>query len=606
MKKTILTLVILAGIILAATNTSALVWRTNGLDMMNLSDSGNLTLLIGNVTAPFYYGSGKYLTNITADVIANNTRIAHNVTIGEWLTVDGNLNVTGTSYLGDTTITSDNITTNNIIPKDGGNVTIDGNLTLSDKITFALGGVIDNLVAGWITITGNLQVDGDVNVTGSLNVSENITASSVTVHGNLNVTGTSYLGDTTITSDNITTNNIIPKDGENVTIDGNLTLSEKITFSLGEIIDNIVDGWIRITGSLQVDGDVNVTGSLNVSENITTEYYFGDGSQLTGMETVFSITNSTTISTTSTTDALTGMTLTPGAGNYSVLFNSQYEIEAGNITQLGAPDLTILYNELMAVPATITNHSVTFGSETLTPGVYTVTGASNIIGTLTLDAQNDPNAIFIFRFGAALSSTAGATITLINGSSASNIFFIADAAMPFGAGTTLKGTFISNNGAPTLGAGCNLEGRLMARNGITSTDSSTVQASPISSSFNSGVLQSFAIFNSVGNLVNTGVSIITGDVGTNSGTITGFTTGMVSGNIYLPGSVSDALVTFSIYQNGVLINNSIRERTFQVNTVDVTLQSIATVTEGQTIDVRYKIDTGEVVLENRILTLIKN
>jgi hypothetical protein len=56
---------------------------------------------------------------------------------------------------------------------------------------------------------------------------------------------------------------------------GNLTLAQKITFSLGEIMDNIVDGWIKITGSLDISGDVevggwaNVSGDLNVSGNIT-------------------------------------------------------------------------------------------------------------------------------------------------------------------------------------------------------------------------------------------------------------------------------------------------------------------------------------------------
>lgn len=52
---------------------------------------------------------------------------------------------------------------------------------------------------------------------------------------------------------------------------GNLTIGDKITFGFGEMIDNLVDGWLRITGNL------NVTG------NITADYFKGDGSQLTGI-----------------------------------------------------------------------------------------------------------------------------------------------------------------------------------------------------------------------------------------------------------------------------------------------------------------------------------
>lgn len=56
----------------------------------------------------------------------------------------------------------------------------------------------------------------------------------------------------------------------------NLTIGEKITFSFGEIIDNIVDGWIR------------VVGGLNISGNATANYFIGDGSLLTGVEGLWS------------------------------------------------------------------------------------------------------------------------------------------------------------------------------------------------------------------------------------------------------------------------------------------------------------------------------
>ncbi|MCK4997745.1 hypothetical protein KAS08_05575 [Candidatus Pacearchaeota archaeon] len=55
---------------------------------------------------------------------------------------------------------------------------------------------------------------------------------------------------------------------------GNLTLGEKITFSFGEIIDNIKNGWIKITGGLEVNGSVNITGTGNA-------LYFPDGTNMT-------------------------------------------------------------------------------------------------------------------------------------------------------------------------------------------------------------------------------------------------------------------------------------------------------------------------------------
>jgi hypothetical protein len=69
--------------------------------------------------------------------------------------------------------------------------------------------------------------------------------------------------------------------GENATSltipSGNITLGQRITFALGEIIDNIVNGWVRVTGSL------NVTENINAEGNVTADYFIGDGSQLTGI-----------------------------------------------------------------------------------------------------------------------------------------------------------------------------------------------------------------------------------------------------------------------------------------------------------------------------------
>jgi hypothetical protein len=56
----------------------------------------------------------------------------------------------------------------------------------------------------------------------------------------------------------------------------NMSFGGKITFALGEIIDNFIDGWIRITGNLNVSGDIETSGNLNISG-----VYYGNGSGLT-------------------------------------------------------------------------------------------------------------------------------------------------------------------------------------------------------------------------------------------------------------------------------------------------------------------------------------
>ena len=51
----------------------------------------------------------------------------------------------------------------------------------------------------------------------------------------------------------------------------------ELSFTLGGLIDNLVNNWIRITGNL------NVTENINAEGNVTADYFIGDGSQLTGI-----------------------------------------------------------------------------------------------------------------------------------------------------------------------------------------------------------------------------------------------------------------------------------------------------------------------------------
>ncbi|MFV5698461.1 ice-binding family protein [Flavobacterium sp. ZT3R17] len=310
------------------------------------------------------------------------------------------------------------------------------------------------------------------------------------------------------------------------------------------------------------------------------------------------------IITSSTTDVLLpGMSISPLAGIYTVAFNGQYTIIPGNKASQGAIALQAVYNQLNQITVTNTVHAAAFGGETLYPGVYSIAAAGSAAGTLTLDALGDPNALFIFKFGAAFSTGASTSVVLLNGASAANVFWLAQGAIGLGASTIMKGTLIANNGAVSLGASCTLEGRIVSTAGAIVIDTLIMTKTANSSYADLGALSSFAMFTSSGGVGNTGISNITGDIGTNSGAITGFETSSVNGTFITPTTVS-ALATFSIYKNGVLIANSSRTRLSSVNTVDVSLQAIADVSVGQDVDVRWNIDAGTLKLGSRILTLI--
>ena len=161
-----------------------------------------------------------------------------------------------------------------------------------------------------------------------------------------------------------------------------------------------------------------------------------------------------------------------GFGAPSVL-NGVIE-NSNSVTAQAYADLEVACLQLQGLTATITDHSGIFGSlegETIYPGIYSIAAAVAITGTLTLDAQGDPDAMFVFKITGALNSVAGATVLLANQASSANVFWIAVGAVGLGANTTMIGTAIAYPGAVSLGAGGSISGRLYATVGAIATNS---------------------------------------------------------------------------------------------------------------------------------------
>jgi hypothetical protein len=104
-------------------------------------------------------------------------------------------------------------------------------------------------------------------------------------------------------------------------------------------------------------------------------------------------------------------------------------------------------------------------------GAYdSAAGTFGITGTLTLDAQGNPNAVFIFKTSSTLITGGSSTIVLANGAQACNVFWQVGSSATLGANSTFKGTILAQTSA-TLTTGANVEGRVLARNGAVTLDS---------------------------------------------------------------------------------------------------------------------------------------
>jgi hypothetical protein len=96
------------------------------------------------------------------------------------------------------------------------------------------------------------------------------------------------------------------------------------------------------------------------------------------------------------------------------------------------------------------------GVGTLGAGVYTSASTMSITaGTLTLDGGGNPESVFIFQIGSALTMAApGGNVKLVNGAGACNIYWADEAGATLG-GVATGATFYGNILAPTGGISIN-------------------------------------------------------------------------------------------------------------------------------------------------------
>jgi hypothetical protein len=136
-------------------------------------------------------------------------------------------------------------------------------------------------------------------------------------------------------------------------------------------------------------------------------------------------------------------------------------------------DLTAAYNDA-AGRATTATVPVELGGTTKTSGVYdSAAGTFGITGTLTLDAQGDPNAVFIFQTASTLITASASTVNLINGAQAANVFWKVGSSATLGTHSVLRGNIMAL-ASITVTTGVTVDGRTLARTAAVTLDTNTI------------------------------------------------------------------------------------------------------------------------------------
>lgn len=139
-------------------------------------------------------------------------------------------------------------------------------------------------------------------------------------------------------------------------------------------------------------------------------------------------------------------------------------------------DANTAYNTLAGLPPTQILTGQDLGGLTLSPGVYKFNSSAQLTGTLTLDAQNNPNAMFVFQIGSTLTTASDSKVVIINKPPCfSNVLWQVGSSATLGTTTTFNGAIVA-----LASVSLNTGATITDGNAIALTGSVTMQGNTIS------------------------------------------------------------------------------------------------------------------------------
>ena len=189
-----------------------------------------------------------------------------------------------------------------------------------------------------------------------------------------------------------------------------------------------------------------------------------------------------TITSTGPTVINGGLGLTPGSAvTGAPIVNGSYDVDNAAAV-LAQNALTTAYTTAAGFAPNQNLTGQNLGGLTLTPGVYFFASSAQLTGTLRLNAEGNPDAVFVFQIGSTLTTASGSSVVTINdGGSATpgiSTFWQVGSSATLGTATAFEGNIMALTSITADTGATVLDGRLMAQNGAVTLDDNTITAPP--------------------------------------------------------------------------------------------------------------------------------